>query len=252
MAEQTVEQQRAQAAELFAAARSLFASAADAGLPVSTATRSMEPFLRGGERLVWRPPDPEPRLGDVVIFCQPQRARAAGEGDAGEAELDPERAVNEAQEQELPDVSLEVRRWLAGSLVVHRLVGRDARGRLVTKGDNLPHLDRDPVEPEAVLGVVRAVRERSGDLRSTEGRRAAVYGRAIAAASRFGAAVYRPAAAGDALLRRVVPGLPDRRVLRLLARAWQRITQGLLHAALYRPCHRWQPAPEEPPGRSPE
>jgi hypothetical protein len=232
MPDRSVQDERAQAADVFAAARALFRALSEQGVPVSTRTRSMAPFLVGGERLVWRPPDPEPRLGDVVIFCQPARRQAQGEG-------------SEAAIENGGDVPPELRRLLAGSLVVHRVVGRASDGRLITKGDNLPHLDRHRVSPEAVLGVVLAVREAgpAPRTRGLDGRGPSLYARAMARASRAGAALYRASAAADLLLRRALPLLGDRRVFRLGVRAVQRAGQGLIHVALYRACHGWRPDP---------
>jgi hypothetical protein len=190
----------------------------------------MAPFLAGGERLVWRPPDPAPRFGDVIIFCQPSRRAVPVEGPGGED-------VPETDLDAVPEAAVELRRLLAGSLVVHRVVGRAAGGRLITKGDNLPHLDRETVDSGAVLGVVRAVREPGGALRELEGRGPRFYGAALASSSRLGAAVYRPAASIDALIRRMIPGMGERRLARLLARAVQRSAQATLHRLLYRACH---------------
>jgi hypothetical protein len=240
MAERSVQDEREQAADVFKAARALFQTLGEQGVPVSTRTRSMAPFLLGGERLVWRPPQPAPQVGDVVIFCQPAFRQAQGEG--------PEAAIEDGGE-----IAAELHRLLSGSLVVHRVVGRGRDGRLITKGDNLPHLDREPVPGEAVLGVVRSVRE-APPIRRTRGLDGGgprVYGRAMAWASRAGAALYRPAAAADALLRRVVPPLGDRRVFRLAVRLLQRSSQGLIHLLLYRICHRWTPEPRPQPRTNP-
>ena len=42
-----------------------------------------------------------------------------------------------------------------GRLVVHRVVGKDSTGALLTKGDANPSRDRTPVQPSQVLGVGR-------------------------------------------------------------------------------------------------
>lgn len=60
---------------------------------------------------------------------------------------------------ELPDGSIVVVRDDAepGGVYVHRVVGRDDEGRLVTRGDANLIPDRRHVEPDAVVGKVRAV-----------------------------------------------------------------------------------------------
>jgi signal peptidase I len=42
-----------------------------------------------------------------------------------------------------------------GTLVTHRVVGRDAQGRLITRGDANSTDDTDPVDPAAIHGLAR-------------------------------------------------------------------------------------------------
>lgn len=217
--------------DVLATARLMFEAFRDEGVPVSRRTRSMYPFLKGGERLLWATPDRELRFGEVIIFCLPGRPAGAG-ADVPEEERGPELGDSETLRS--------LRDLLHGSLVVHRVVGHEKDGRLVTKGDNLPHLDRERVAPDAVLGIVRVVRGHGGCWRLDTGG-AHAYGVLAASISRLGALKYSLAAGFDAALRRVVPPVGSRRVMRLAVRFGQRLFEGLLYVMLFRLLHRRDP-----------
>ncbi|MDQ7005902.1 MAG: S24/S26 family peptidase [Acidobacteriota bacterium] len=162
-------QEEVAACDLAAFLRHFLSQARERGLEVSRQTQSMWPFFRGGETIHWREPSPPPRVGDVVLFLMASRARGVG------AEV---KAV--AGEEGARPLLLAALR----GLVVHRVVRREADGRLRTQGDNRARPDLLPVPVSDVLGVVTAV-ERDGRCWSLEGAGARFYGRGAAAISRL-------------------------------------------------------------------
>ncbi len=178
----------ADARELLVLVREMLEGLCEHGIEVSTETRSMAPLLEGAERIFWRTPEPPPRRGDVVIYYQ--RPRGGGEGLSG---------------------------LIHRCLVVHRLIRCRREGGMRTKGDGRPQMDLGVLPTEAVLGVVTRILRADGSV-SLEGAAARRYGLVIAALSGAGAGVYQLAAYADAVLRRLIPGLGRRRVLR--APAW--------------------------------
>jgi hypothetical protein len=181
-------------AAALALTREALGSLAQGSIVVSSASRSMVPLFRGGERIHWRRPASPPRRGDVLIFVHNPGP------------------------------------------VVHRVVGRYRDG-LRTKGDGRPGPDVQPVLPGEIVGVVEAV-ETGGRRFALTGGGARAYALAVTACSLGGWALHAVAVKGDAVLRRALPGWGDRRFFR--APAWwvQHGAQQVLHAALFRACHR--------------
>lgn len=191
-------------------------------MPVSGATRSMAPFLRGGDEIVWRRAEGVPRVGDVVLFFRDAPAR--------------------------PDASL-ADRLRDGGLTVHRVIARRRDGRLVTKGDGLPGADARPPARSDLLGLVVAV-VRRGRRYALDGAGARLYARVAAGVSRCGALLFGAATRVDAVAARVVPALGGRWLLRRPAWWLQRAVQGGWYLAGFRALH---PRGEEavpPPPRS--
>ncbi|MBP7148948.1 MAG: hypothetical protein KBD01_15565 [Acidobacteria bacterium] len=124
----------------------------------------------------------------------------------------------------------------APGLVVHRVVRRRA-GVLTTKGDARPAADVEHVATSAVIGVVDAI-ETGAAVTSLRGGGARFYAALATAISLGGAGLYRVAALGDGALRRLLLRREGRAWLRRPAGWVQFGLQALLHALLFRACHR--------------
>lgn len=126
-----------------------------------------------------------------------------------------------------------------GILVVHRVVRVHRGPRFRTKGDGLPHLDRELVHGDQVLGRVVSI-ERGGERYSLEELGGRVYARLAAAFSSLEGFFYRFAWRLDRLLtprRHPEASTGGRTTLRRgLARAG-RLGIGLLDRALFRRLH---------------
>ncbi|UCF67902.1 MAG: S24/S26 family peptidase [Acidobacteriota bacterium] len=195
--------------------REAFAALERGTMPVSRATRSMVPLLRGGELLHWRRAHQKPALGALVIFHRKADARLDGADD----DADLGRLLTEQD------------------LTVHRVIGFDAAGRVRTKGDGVARPDFYVVQAEQLLGVVFAI-ERAQRVFSLEGRAARWYARLVAGLSVAGGTLFRLAEAIDAGLRRVFSPFGKRWWARKPAWWCQRLAQELVHSALFRACHR--------------
>jgi hypothetical protein len=183
--------------------------------------RSMMPMLAPGDAVRWRRHRVAPRFGEVIVFRSSVPAPGRGSSRVADA--------------------LERRDFVA-----HRVIGRRADGRLLSKGDGRVSADDAAVDPRDVLGVVDAVRVR-GIWRSTDGVGARAWALVAAAVSATGAAAHGVAEGADILLARLRGGTPQAREgpsCRLLG-GLQRLVQRVWHASLFATLHR---TIEEPDG----
>lgn len=183
---------------------------------VSSATGSMVPMLRGGETLAWMRLDHEPIVGQLMLYrLQPaQQSGAASESDS---------FANQIGQQ----------------LVVHRVIQRVAtedQPLWRTKGDGRPAADVEMVALADILGIVIAL-QRGDSWIELQHKPARYYGRIVAISSLMSSKLFTIAQSADGLLRRLVPPLKNRWVLRWIAWRCQQATHLLLHGIFFRVCH---------------
>lgn len=190
----------------------------DAGeMVVSGKTRSMHPQLRAGDVICWE------RLGEfasgsIIVFH-----RAATD-------------LEEGSEVEVSSTE-SLRKVLAGQqLIVHRLIRRNADGTLLTKGDARPGFDKDVVDPEDVIGVVRSYRRAHRQV-SLVGRKSGAYATVVTAISDVGGTLYPFAESLDHAFGRVF-GLGERLFFRRMTDIVQKIAQRTFHLLCFRWMHR--------------
>jgi hypothetical protein len=208
-------------------ARRALAQLPGGSLVLSGDSRSMVPTLRGGEVLHWRRLGRPPRAGEILVYHLAPGAPV------------PDHATRPRTAEPVSPL----RDAVAGQkLVVHRVAWHRRDRSLRTKGDGRPLPDVEPVTSEAALGLVEAI-ERAGRRYELAGRRARAYAFAVLGLSLAGAGLFQLASWGDAVLRRIVPPLGPRWVLR--APAWwvQRGAQEVFRALLFRLAHPSGPSP---------